>query len=102
MQRALASASVAVLLVSPDFLDSEFIAEHELPPLLRAAEEGGLEILWIPIRYSRFDRTEIGEYQAAHSPDRPLATLRPSARDKALVEISKKIDETARRAGGEG
>ena len=85
--------------MSPDFLESEFIAKHELPPLLMAAEERGLQIFWIPVRYSRFDKTEIRNYQAAHSPEKPLATLRPAARDKALVEISKRIDDASTRAG---
>ena len=42
---ALASALVAVLLISVDFLDSEYIQDNELPPLLSAVEKEGVTIL---------------------------------------------------------
>ena len=85
--QALASAKVAVLLVSPAFLASRFIADEELPQLLEAAKNEGMAILWIPARSSSFEVTPIAAYQAAHSPNKPLASLSRAARDKALVNI---------------
>ena len=93
IRQALASAKVAVLLVSPDFLASKFIAEQELPPLLEAAKSEGVAILWVPVRFSSFELTPIAAYQAAHSPEKPLATLPPGVRDKVLVKICAAIHQ---------
>lgn len=91
IKEALANARVAVLLVSPDFLASDFVAEQELPSLLKAAEDDGLTIVWVPVRDSLYSETIIAEYEAAHDPAFPLASLSAADVDKALVEIGKKI-----------
>jgi hypothetical protein len=93
IRQALASAKVAVLLVSPTFLASKFIAEQELPPLLEAAKSEGVSILWVPVRPSSYERTAIAKYQAVHSPEKPLITLSPGLRDKVLVKICEAIHQ---------
>ncbi|MBW4472224.1 MAG: leucine-rich repeat domain-containing protein [Stenomitos rutilans HA7619-LM2] len=92
---ALAAAKVAVLLVSPDFLASDFIDKNELPPLLDAAENEGLTIIWIPIRASAYKVTAIEKYQSAHPPNQPLARLNNDDRDQAWVDICEKIQAAA-------
>ena len=96
IKKALAGARVAVLLVSPDFLASEFIAMNELPPLLNAAKNHGLEVLWVPLRASAFKETEICEYQAVCDSEKPLSSFNEAEQDQALVDIAKKIVESVR------
>ena len=90
-------ARVAVLLITPHFLASDFIANDELPPLLKAAEEGGLTILWVAVRHSLYGETAIAAYQAANNPTRPLAALSASEQDEELVKIAQKIRDAANR-----
>ncbi|RCJ23429.1 hypothetical protein A6S26_02460 [Nostoc sp. ATCC 43529] len=94
IQKALESAKVAVLLVSPNFLASNFIAEHELPHLLKAAESEGLTVIWIYVSECRYDLTEIKDYQAAHDISQPLDMLASGKRNKELVKVSKAIETT--------
>ncbi|MEE8584042.1 MAG: TIR domain-containing protein, partial [Acidobacteriota bacterium] len=89
--KALQSAQAAILLVSPDFLASDFIAEKELPPLLDAAQQRGLTIYWIAVRASAFEEVGIDRYQCANDPARPLDKLSKPQRGEVLVDICRRI-----------
>jgi hypothetical protein len=93
---ALGSADVAVLLVSPNFLDSEFIASEELPQILRSAEDKGLRILWVALSASSYDETDIREFQATLDPARPFDTMSEAEQNQAWVALCKKIKEAMR------
>ncbi|MFN2608950.1 MAG: GAF domain-containing protein [Acidimicrobiales bacterium] len=88
---ALASAKVAVLLVSPNFLASDFIAEHELLPLLSAAREEGKRILWVPVSESAWRETDIRRFQAVGDAAHPLDSLDEAECNRVLVEICRTI-----------
>ncbi len=90
---ALSRAKAAVLLVTPHYLASNFITNHEIPPLLKAAAAGGVRILWIAISASAFESTPIGQYQALNNPAAPLDKYKRSSGrlNEILVDIAKKI-----------
>jgi hypothetical protein len=95
IQDALGSAKVAVLLVSQNFLESKFIAQHELPPLLKAAEDEGVIVFWIYLSSCLYEKTEIVEYQAAHDVSRPLDRRTKPERQAILSEVCAKLIQLA-------
>lgn len=93
---ALQRARIGVLLVSDNFLESEFIAKHELPPLLDAARNQGLTVFWIHVSPCLYQHTEIATYQAAHDVSAPLEALTKAKRKPILREICEKLIRIAR------
>lgn len=98
IKSALADTKVAVLLVTPNFLASDFIHEHELGPLLKEVEQGGVKILWVPVRASSYKKTALKDYQAVLEPDKPLAKMTGAERDSAWVRICEKIEKAVSEA----
>lgn len=84
---ALTSSKVAVLLVSANFLASDFITQNELPLLLRMAQAEGTTIFWIYVSSCLYKQTEIVRYQAAHDVSRPLDRMTKANRQAVLSEI---------------
>ena len=91
IQAALASTKVALLLVTKDFLNSDFIDEHELGPLLKDAAMGGVAILWVHVRDCLWHKTPLKDCLAAIPPQKPLARMK-AERDKAWVAICERVE----------
>ena len=96
IERALAEAKVALLLVSDDFLASEFVMGEEVPPLLAAAEAEGVPILWVSVSPSFVEETEIHRYQAVLPPSRHLAAMGEVEAKAALKTIGQTIRDALR------
>jgi hypothetical protein len=93
----LEKAKVAVLLVSADFVASDFIGENELPPLLKKAKEGGATIIPVIVGPSRFTREEgLSAFQAINDPKRPLCDMSAGESERILVEVSYAIEDALR------
>src|SRR2546421_12070573 len=91
IKRAIESTKVAVLFISPSFLASKFIAEDELPLLLRAAEKEGAAILSVIVRPSNFEDTDLANFQAVNSPSMPVAKMKGYQRDEFWTKVVREI-----------
>ena len=90
---AIQSAKVAVLMISADFLASDFIINNELPPLLDAAREDGAVIMPLIVSPSRFQSTKtIAQFQAVNDPSRPLISLPRAKQEEILVRMPEDIE----------
>lgn len=91
---ALEAASIAILLVSPNFTASNFIMSQELPPLLAAAEERGVIILPVIVDHFLYEVVPgLRRFQAVNSPDRPLSAMRSYERNRVLTALTRRISE---------
>jgi tetratricopeptide (TPR) repeat protein len=97
ISEALSRTCVAVLLVSPDFLASDFICDEELPPLLQGVDDGSITLFPIPISYSDPEASPLAQYQFSHPPDDPLDRMRRPDRNPVFVRIVKQIVAVAQK-----
>ena len=76
IDKALNKATIAILLVSTDFVASDFIANEELQPLLDKAQADGTKIMPLIVRpCAFFEECGLSKYQAVNDPKRPLSGL---------------------------
>jgi hypothetical protein len=100
IKAALDKARVAILLITADFLASDFIAQDELPPLLKKARAGGATILPVIVNACGFRREKkLSEYQAVNDPNKPLAALTPAESEQVFAAVAEAVEEALSRDG---
>ncbi len=94
---ALNNAAIAILLISADFLASDFIVDDELPPLLAAAEERGTTILPVILKPCRFERDDsLSRFQAINAPSEPLLKLDEIDQEEIYHRVAERIEREIR------
>lgn len=89
ISKALARAKVALLLVSADFMASDFINRTEVPELLAAAEGGGCRIIPVLVAPSLFmDTPALSRFQHANSGKSTLSEMKPEESERALANLA--------------
>jgi hypothetical protein len=98
IERALGKATVAILLVSADFLASEFITDNELPPILKGAEEKGTRIIPLIVKPCRFTRDKnLRHFQAINDPKEALILLAEGDQEKHYDALAAEVEKTLQR-----
>jgi len=95
IKKSLESAKLALLLVTQDYLSSDFIKKWELVSLLANAEKAGLKITWIAVKDSTVEDSPIFKFEALNNPKAPLEGLSEAERNKVLKEIYKRVKDLA-------
>ena len=93
IQRAINQADAAILLISQDFLASDYIASDELPQLLSAASDRGLRIFPIILSSYFLQDSPLLKFQAVNDPSLPLDALTKAKRHSVLARLAGAISE---------
>ncbi len=89
IRAAIDEASVAVLLISADYLASDFIMAEEVPALLRRASERGATIVPVLVSPSGVEHIEsLSKFQAVNSPSKTLVEMSLAERESTYVAIA--------------
>jgi hypothetical protein len=93
IRKALSDARIAVMLISADFLASDFIVTNELPPLLVAAEERGTRIMPLIVKPSRFARDDrLARFQALNDPKTPVIRMNEAEREDLYAKLAESVE----------
>ncbi len=93
IQEALDVARVALVLVSADFLASDFVIKHKLPRLLSNASSSGTIVIPIVLSPCLFRKSKLGIFQSVNSPDSPLSSLDYNEQEQLLLHVAEVVSD---------
>ncbi|HVI43177.1 MAG TPA: TIR domain-containing protein, partial [Anaerovoracaceae bacterium] len=93
IRKHMSRAKIALLLVSQNFIASDFIHNEELPELTKAAKEDGALLLWLPISHCTWELTSVADFQSAvdTNPSHPLSEMTKAEKDLIYKKLSLEI-----------
>jgi hypothetical protein len=83
---ALATSDLVLLLISPDFMDSDYCYLREMTQALKRHKTGRARVIPIILRPVDWNRTPLGKLLALPRDGRPVTTW--SRRDEALFDVA--------------
>ena len=99
IDKALSKTNIVILMISADFMASDFIVNNELPPLLSKAEVKGTKIVPVVLSHCRFSREPtLNRFQAANSPDKPLSIMTKNEREAIYDKVASEIEDALKNA----
>ncbi|MGD0191025.1 MAG: molecular chaperone DnaK [Rhizomicrobium sp.] len=88
-------SNVAIMLLSFDFLNSDFILGKELPAILAEKERRQLQLIPIIVRPCPFQlHADLAMFQLFNTPERPLSVLPPWEVEVELSRLTKQLADT--------
>ncbi len=92
IEQALAHCGIAILLISKDFLDSDFVKRVEFPQLLARRKRDGLKVIAVVIKACDWEAVPGLASMELFRKGQTLALLRSEAlRDSALAELARLV-----------
>ena len=95
LRRKMAVCDIAILLVSPHFLNSAYVKSVEVPTLTERARTGATRLLWILLSPCNWRETELGHFQSALPADVALGRLEPTELQISLVQLRQLVEAEA-------
>jgi len=101
IKQAIQSAKVAILLVSRDFLTSDFVKKEEIPELLQRRETDGLRVIPLIVKPCAWQAVPwLASLQGATKNNEPLAKFKPRSFEAESIlsdfvnEVDRQLKET--------
>ena len=92
IEKAIASAHVAVLLISADFLTSDFILNEEITRIMKKREAGGMKVLPLFVRDCIWEEVSwLKGIQGRPTDGRPVSSGDASQFDKDLADFAREV-----------